>query len=58
MIVYDPARLLEDQITNKKSIVIIDEADMVLLDNGAWCNNKIVYGLSATNISGGSETER
>ena len=38
--------------------MLIDEADMVLLDNAATLQNLHVFGLSATILSGGSSVEK
>ena len=57
LVVYDPARSLDSQLPNRKCCVLIDEADMVLLDNAATLQNLHVFGLSATILAGGSSVE-
>ena len=58
MIVFDPIKKLDDQIIDKSSVVLIDEADHVLLDHAATLSNTIVYGVSATGVSQDSPVER
>ena len=57
MIVYDPRYSLDSQVGGEKRCILIDEADMILLDNAAMLKNLHVYGLSATSL-GTTHTEK
>ena len=48
MIVFNPKVLLDNQISDPKNCVLIDEADYILFDCAATLQNLTVYGLSAT----------
>ena len=57
MIVFDKTRTLQSQLPNDKCVVLIDEADMIILDHAQPIANRYVFGFSATLLTGQDKVE-